>query len=129
MFDALFSISLIGTCVQAIKDAMRPTITAEQWGNKELIYEDVMNGVSVQQQIKNAQNGKYLVTEKYPEPHRNKYGQVVIENTLLWKEDLHKYNASQVKKWVEQGKYNLTPEELEKEHERIEAYYERLYNK
>lgn len=112
MFDLIFAASVVITCVNGIKNAMKPTITAEQWGNTELVHKDIMNGVSVEQQIKNAHNGRYIVTEKYPEPHRNKNGQIVIENTPLWRDDLRKYNPLQVKKWVEQGKYNLTPEEL-----------------
>ena len=31
-------------------------------------------------------------------------------------------------KWVKQGKYNLTPEELNKEEERIKKKFDYLYN-
>ena len=128
MFDGLFIASLIGSVVQAIKEACEPTIPAENWANKELIHQDMMNGVSVEQQIKNAQNGRYIVTETYPEPHRDVDGKIIIENCKLYNEDLFKYGAVQTMKWVEQGKYNLTPEELKKEKERIKKKYEYLYN-
>jgi len=128
MFDGLFIVSLIGTCVQAIKEACEPTIPAENWANKDLYYKDMMNGVSAKQRMKNVQNGRYKLTETYPEPHRGADGRIVIENCKLYNEDVWNYGAVQAQKWVKQGKYNLTPEELEKERERIRAKYERLYN-
>ena len=69
--------------------------------------------------VKNAERGKYKLTEVYPEPHRNVAGKIVIENCLLYNQDLNKYGAVQTMKWADQGKYNLTPEELKKEKERI----------
>ena len=128
MFDALFIASLIGTCVQAIKEACEPTILAENWANKELIRKDRMKGVSDKEFTKNLKNGKYKLTEVYPEPHRNEYGQIIIENNLLYEEDLKRYGACKTYEWVKQGKYNLTKEELKKEHERIKKKMEYLYN-
>ena len=127
MFDGLFIASLIGSCVKGIKESFVPTITAEQWGNKELIHQDIMNGVSAEQRIKNAQNGKYIVREKYSEPHRNERGQIMIENSQLYNQDLFKYGAVQTMKWVKQGKYNLAPKELERENERLKEEFKRLY--
>ena len=46
MFDGLFIASLIGSCYQVIKEAFEPTIPAENWANKELYHQDMMNGVS-----------------------------------------------------------------------------------
>ena len=126
-FDGLFIASFIGTCAQAIKEARQPVIPAENWNNKELYHEDLMSGVSGEQLMKNVKNGKYKLTEVYPEPHRGKDGKIIIENTLLYKEDLEKYGAYQTYKWVEQGKYNLTPEELKKEDERLDEYFKKLY--
>jgi hypothetical protein len=129
MFGGLFVASLIGSVVQLIKESCTPVITAQQWGNKELMHQDIMNGMSVKEQIKNAEKGRYILTEKYPESHRNpKTGQIIIENSPLWREDLAKYGAYQTSKWVKQGKYNLTPEELEKERERLKKHFEYLYN-
>jgi hypothetical protein len=99
MFDLLFAASLIGSCVQLIKEAKEPVAPA-----------------------------KNLVNKTYPEPHRDENGKIIIENSLLYKEDVRNYGAVQAQKWVKQGKYNLTPEELKKEHERIKADFERMYS-
>lgn len=128
MFNGLFIASLIGTVIQSVKEAFTPTITAEQWANKELQYQDRMNGMSEKEILKNAQKGRYIVTEKYPEPHRNERGQIIIENCQLWHEDLNKYGSVQTMKWVNQGKYNLEGEALKKEQERIEKHCEELMN-
>lgn len=129
MLDGLFIASLIGTLYQGIKDKLEPTIPAENWANKELYHQDLMNGVSVEQRMKNLKNGKYKMTTIYPEPHRDPMsGKIVIENSLLYNEDVKNYGAYQAQQWVKQGKYNLTPEELEKERKRIEEYYEKLYS-
>ena len=128
MFDGLFIVSIIGSCFQAIKESTVPTVPLENWGNKELYNKDMMNGVSVEQRMKNLENGKYKLKETYPEPHRDFNGKIIIENNLLYNEDLKKYGAYQTMKWVEQGRYNLTPEELKKEQERIKAKYEYLYS-
>lgn len=128
MFDGLFIASLIGTCVQAIKEVKEPTIPAENWANKELYHKDLMSGMSGEQLMKNVHKGKYRLTNVYPEPHRNKDGKIIIENTLLYKEDLKKYGAYQTYQWVKQGRYNLTPEELKKEDERLDEYFKKLYS-
>lgn len=112
--------SIFSSAKKVIKESFEPTIPAENWANKELYHQDIMNGVSAEQRMKNLKNGKYKLTETYPEPHKDpKTGQIIIENCDLWRKDLREYGAYQVSKWVKQGKYNLTPEELEKERERI----------
>lgn len=127
MFGGLFVVSIITACVQGIKESLEPTIPAKNWGNKELYYKDLMSGVSEKQLLKNVQNGKYIMTAKYPEPHRDPAdGKIVIENCKLYEEDLFNYGAVQVGKWIKQGKYNLTSEELKKEQERIKKKYDSL---
>ena len=129
MFDGLFIVSLITSCVQGIKEACQPTIPAENWANKELYHKDMMDGVSVEQRMKNLKNGKYKLTHTYPEPHRDAVsGKIIIENESLYHEDVKNYGAYQAQQWVQQGKYNLTPEEFKKEQEKIKKYYEYLYN-
>lgn len=123
MFNGLLIASLLGAIVDGIKTAFVPTIPAENWANKELYYKDLMDGVSVEQRMKNVKNGKYKLAETYPEPHRTEDGKIIIENCKLYKEDLREYGAQQTYKWVRQGKYNLTPEELEKELERIKKEF------
>lgn len=124
----LFVLSLIITCIQLIKESLEKPIPAENWANKELYNQDIMKGVPIEQRMKNLENGKYKLVEKYPEPHRDEHGKIIIENNLLFKEDKRKYGIEQTYKWVKQGKYNLTPEELEKEHERLKKKMEYLYS-
>ena len=65
---------------------------------------------------------------RHPEPHRNpKTGQIMIENTLLYKEDLKKHGAYQTMQWAREGKYNLSPEELKNENMRIQQELKKLY--
>lgn len=127
MLDGLFIVSLVGTAVQAFKEAFEPTIPAENWANKELIHKDRMNGISEKEFSRNLANGKYKITETYPEPHRTKDGKIIIENCTLYREDVRKYGAYQAQKWAKRGKYNLTPEELKKEQEKYKADMERIY--
>lgn len=129
MFDLLFIVSVVGSIVQMVKEASTPIIPAENWANKELYNQDIMNGVPIEQRLKNLENGKYKLTGKYnPEPHRDiADGKIVIENCSLYNSDLMEYGAVQTMQWVQQGKYNLAPEELKKERERINAKYEYLY--
>lgn len=128
MFDGLLIASFIGTCIQAVKEAWQPVIPAENWANKELIHKDRMNNISEKEFSRNLANGKYKVTETYPEPHRMEDGRIIIENCKLYNEDVRKYGAYQAHEWMRQGKYNLTPEELEKEHERFNKEMEYLYS-
>ena len=128
MLDGLFIVSLIGTGIQLIKEACTPTIPAENWANKDLIHEDTMKGISSKEFQRNLANGKYKMTVKYPEPHRDKDGKIIIENCLLYNEDLINHGAVQTMKWVKQGKYNLTPEELKKEEERIKKHFDYLFS-
>ncbi len=115
MFDLLFIVSIVGAIVQLVKETCAPVIPAENWANKELYHKDIMDGVSIEQRMKNLENGKYKLTETYPEPHRNpQSGKIVIENCKLYYNDVDKYGAWQAQRWVERGKYNLSPEELKK---------------
>lgn len=111
-----------------IKEKCEPTIPAENWANKDLYHKDMMSGMSQKELMRNVKNGKYRQTIIYPEPHRDPAtGKIIIENETLYHEDVKNYGAYQAQQWVQQGKYNLTPEELEKEKERIKKYYEYLY--
>lgn len=129
MFDLLFAVSIVGSAIQAIKESCEKEIPAENWANKELYHKDIMDGISIEQRMKNLENGKYKLTETHPEPHRDPVsGEIVIENCKLYYEDLNRYGAVLAHKWMEQGKYNLSPENLKKEKERIDKHYEYLYS-
>lgn len=128
MLFGLFAASVIGTLAQVIKEAREPVIPAENWANKELIHKDRMRNISEKEFSRNLANGKYKMNEVYPEPHRDANGKIIIENSLLYEEDSNKYGAYQAYQWMLKGKYNLTPEELKKEHERIRKKREYLYS-
>lgn len=131
-FDPLTAwiVSLLTTGGSIVKEKLERPIPAENWANKELYHKDMMSGMSVEERMRNVRNGRYKLTENHPEPHRDpKSGKIVIENCKLYREDVNKYGAYQAQQWVKQGKYNLTPEELKKENERIKAEYEKLYKR
>ena len=132
MLNGLFIASIIGACIQGIKEACQPTIPAENWANKELMHQDLMNGVSAEQRLRYAKQGRYYLpkslTEVHPEPHRDENGKIIIENSQLYYDDIIQYGACQAQQWVKQGNYNLTPEELEKERERIKKEFDQLYH-
>lgn len=129
MFRLFGIISLIGTCYQLIKEAFEPVIPAENWANYDLYHQDMMNDVPIEERMENVKNGKYKLTETYPEPHRDvKTGKIIIENSQLYNEDVKNYGAYQAMQWVRQGKYNLTPEELKKEEERVKKHFDYLFS-
>ena len=129
MLDGVLVLSVILFVFQAIKEYFEPVVPVENWANKELYHKDIMDGVPIEQRMKNLENGKYKMVENHPEPHRDPVSEkIMIENCNLYYEDVWKYGAYQAQKWVNQGKYNLSPEELEKEKERINAKYKRLYD-
>ena len=124
--------SLANICTELIKEAVTKPLPEGSWANKELYMKDLASDMSVKEIAKQARKGRYYLPPeqmpKYPEPHRDKDGKIIIENCKLYDEDLFKYGAVQTKEWVRQGKYNLTPEELKKEEERIQAKIDRLIN-
>lgn len=63
MLDALFIISIIGAIVEVFKETFGKEVPAENWANEELYRKDIMDGVSVEQRIKNLKNGKYKLEE------------------------------------------------------------------
>lgn len=129
MFDGLFIVSLVGSLVQVFKESNQPVVPAENWANKELYHKDIMDGVSVEQRMKNLENGKYKLVKNHPEPHRDPVsGKIIIENCKLYYEDMQKYGAVQAQKWIKQGKYNLDKDGLKREQERIKKHYEYLYS-
>lgn len=124
MFDIIFAISIVGSIIGIFKEACTPEIPAENFANQELYRNDIKRGMPVEERMKGVDNGRYRLTEKYPEPHRDpESGKIIIENCKLYYDDVEKYGAVKARQWMKQGKYNLSPEELEKERERIRAKY------
>lgn len=114
MLDGLFIAAILGTVGGMVKESLEPTIPAENWANKDLYYKDLKSGMSQKELHRNLVNGKYKATKKYPEPRRTKNGKILIENSELYYRDIREYGGYQVNKWLQQGKYNLTPEEKKK---------------
>ena len=121
-------ISFIGTIVQIIKEESAKEIPSEYWKNQDLISKDISSGISSKKIRRNLANGKYKMDMQYAEPHKDKNGKVIIENCEQYDKDMKTYGITQTMMWVRQGKYNLTPEELRKEDERIKKKLESLYN-
>ena len=129
MFGLLFAISAVCTTVQLFKETFSHPVPIENWANKELYHRDMMNGVPIEQRMKNLEDGKYKMRNVYPEPHRDpRNGKIVIENSQLYYEDAMKHGAYKAQQWAKQGKYNLNAEELKMEEERIKSKYKYLYN-
>ena len=129
MFDVLFIISLVGTAFQLGKELFSKPIPAENWANKKLYYKDIMDGVSVEQRMKNLESGKYKMKNIYPEPHRDPVsGKIVIENSQLYYKDVAEHGVYKAQQWAKQGRYNLDKEEMKEEDERIKSKYKYLYN-
>lgn len=131
MLDGLFIASLVGNCVEFLKEKLAKPVPAENWANKELYYKDMLNGVTIEQRLKNLENGRYRLEneekQNYPEPHRAKDGRILIENCGLYEEDVKNHGAYQAHQWMKQGKYNLAPEELNKEKERYREHFKKMY--
>lgn len=91
-----------------------------------------MSGISEKKILKNAERGIYYIPKQvmqtHPVPHRELDGQhrIIIENYKLYRADVSQYGAYQAQKWLEQGKYNLSAEELEIVHLQIERKYQPL---
>lgn len=128
MLEGLFIASLVGTVCQWFKEATEPTIPAENWGNKKLINEDRTKRISDREFAKNLKNGKYIVTDTYPEPHRMEDGRIIIENYELYREDCRKFGVPQAHEWMRQGKYNLSQEELREREEKFKKNMDYLYS-
>ena len=88
-----------------------------------------MNGVPMEQIVKYARVGRFKIDEKYPEPHRDENGKIMIENCLLYDQDCEIYSPEMIYKMAQRGRYNLSHEELIKERQRIEEDNKRKYYK
>ena len=127
-------VALLTSAIPWLNEKTTKSIPAENWANKELQYKDRLNGMSEKDIVKNAQNGRYYrpkeVSQAYPVPHRESGGghRIIIENDELHDADVAQYGAYLAQKWTEQGKYNLTPEELEIVRFQIRRRFQQLYS-
>lgn len=123
-------VALLFSGIEIIKEILTPTISAEQWANKELQQKDRMSGMSEKEIIRNAERGRYYIpkeiTDAYPIPHRDASNKIFIENSELYYDDVSRFGAIEARKWLRQGKYNLNAEELELERLRLKKKYANL---
>lgn len=52
-------IAIIVAAVMWLKDALDKPVPAENWANEELIWQDMQNGMSIEQQIRYLKKGRY----------------------------------------------------------------------
>ncbi len=120
MFDLMLIVASALTVKDAIKEHRENKKVYRPISNYEAYRQDILAGVPHELRMKKAEAGLYE-KEDCTEPHRDpKDGKVVIENSKLYYDDLLNYGSIQTMKWVQQGKYNLTPEEREIELKRLE---------
>lgn len=120
MINILSILAAVLTGKELIKEKCTPVIPAENWQNRELIQKDILNpDCSSNQFMKNLANGKYRKPEQVTEPHRDKAGNIIIDNTVLFWEDVnsHQYSTAQIERFKQSGRYNLTAEESQMQRE------------
>ena len=120
MINILSILATVLTGKELIKEKCTPVIPAENWQNRELIQKDILNPeCSNNQFMKNLANGKYRKLEQETEPHRDRAGNIIIDNTVLFWEDVnsHQYSTAQIERFKQSGRYNLTAEESQMQRE------------
>lgn len=127
MIHLLFVFSIILALYQILKEKFEPKPPKNALSNWELYQNDILSGVSHDERMKNMYAGKYVLEEIHTEPHRDKDGRIIIENDELFYRDCDEYGAEQAYKWVNQGKYNLTTQELLDKRKRQLEKYDKLH--
>lgn len=118
--DILGIIGILFAGKELIQEKCTPVIPADNWQNWKQIQKDIQNPeCSNNQFMKNLANGKYRKSEQAIEPHRDRTGNIIIDNTVLFWEDVnsHQYSTSQIEQFKQSGKYNLTAEESQMQRE------------
>ncbi len=127
MFNVFGIIGVLFAGKELIQEKCIPVIPAENWQNRELIQKDILNPeCSNNQFMRNLANGKYRKTEQAAEPHRDRAGNIIIDNTVLFWEDVnsHQYSTTQIERFKQSGRYNLTAEEsqIQREQQKRKRY-------
>lgn len=120
MFDILGIIGILFASKELIKEKCTPVIPAENWQNWKEIQKDILNpDCNNEHLMKNLANGKYRKPEQVTEPHRDRTGNIIIDNTVLFWEDVnsHQYSTVQIEQFKQSGRYNLTAEESQVQRE------------
>lgn len=114
MFDILGIIGILFASKELIQEKCTPVIPADNWQNWKEIQKDIQNPKCNNEQLmKNLASGKYRKLEQAVEPHRDAKGNIIIDNTVLFWEDVnsHLYSVEQIERFKQSGRYNLTAEE------------------
>lgn len=120
MFDILGIIGILFASKELIQEKCTPVIPADNWQNWKEIQKDIQNPKCNNEQLmKNIASGKYRKTEQITEPHRDAKGNIIIDNTVLFWEDVnsHQYSTVQIERFKQSGRYNLTVEESQMQRE------------
>lgn len=120
MINILSILAAVLTGKELIQEKCTPVIPAENWQNRELIQKDIQNPKCNNEQLmKNLASGKYRKPEQVAEPHRDSAGNVIVDNTVLFWEDVnsHQYSTAQIERFKQSGRYNLTVEESQMQRE------------
>lgn len=118
--DILGIIGILFAGKELIQEKCTPVIPADNWQNWKEIQKDIQNPkYNNNQFMKNLANGKYRKPEQVTEPHRDKAGNIIIDNTVLFWEDVnsHQYSTVQIEQFKQSGRYNLTAEESQMQRE------------
>lgn len=118
--DILGIIGILFAGKELIQEKCTPVIPVENWQNREMIQKDILNpDCSNNQFMKNLANGKYRKIEQITEPHRDSAGNIIIDNTVLFWEDVnsHQYSTAQIERFKQSGRYNLSAEESQMQRE------------
>lgn len=105
----ILSVIIIGCLlvIELCKDAPSKNIPASYWNNQKLYTEDILNGVSHEQRMKNLRNGKYYLPDTpWEEPPRDSRRHVIVEDSERFEYDKKTYGYAQAVEWARQGKYN-----------------------
>lgn len=127
MFDILGIIGILFASKELIQEKCTPVIPADNWQNWKQIQKDILNPeCSNNQFMRNLVSGKYRKPEQAIEPHRDNAGNLIVDNTVLFWEDVnsHQYSVEQIERFKQSGRYNLTAEEsqLQKEQQKRKRY-------
>ena len=127
MFDILGIIGILFAGKELLQEKCTPVIPAENWQNWKEIQKDIQNlKCNNEQLMKNLASGKYRKPEQAIKPHRDSAGNIIIDNTVLFWEDVnsHQYSVEQIERFKQSGRYNLTVEEvqMQKEQQKRKRY-------
>lgn len=118
--NILGAVAAVLTGKELLQEKYTPVIPADNWQNWKQIQNDIQNPeCSNNQLMKNLASGKYRKPEQTAEPHRDSAGNVIVDNTVLFWEDVnsHQYSTSQIEQFKQSGRYNLTVEESQMQRE------------